>query len=133
MQKGALTDASSWNSAFRIQVVYETPADVPVAQIADSLLGIEAILSEIGPFIEYIVPGLVVDAIHVSLKEVSQGNCSAFIFLGRYDTLITVLFCLLMYYGQIVCISKQPLIRAARVLPMSWRRLQQLVLPDAGG
>jgi hypothetical protein len=83
-------------------------------------------LVEIGPFLEDIIPGLAVDNIRVSVKEISQGSLKevmwAAIFIAfqkdleqevpplvneifgtdiphRYDTLVTVLFCLLLYYG----------------------------------
>jgi hypothetical protein len=108
------------------QITYETRADVPVSEVADSLLGAERLLLEIGPFLEEIIPGLVVDSIRVSVKEISQGSLKevlwAAIFIAfqhdlekevpplindifgadiphRYDTLVTVLFCLLLFYG----------------------------------
>ena len=108
------------------QITYETQTDVPVSDVIDSLLGAERLLVELGPFLEGIIPGLVVDAVRVSVKEISQGSLRevlwAALFIAfqkdleqevphlvndifdtdiphRYDTLITVLFCLLLFYG----------------------------------
>jgi len=108
------------------QIIYNTQTDVPVSEVVDSLLGAERLLIEIGPFLEEIIPGLAVDSIRVSVKEVYQGSLKevlwAAIFIAfqkdlerdvpplvneifdtdiphRYDTLVTILFCLLLFYG----------------------------------
>jgi hypothetical protein len=108
------------------QITYETQADVPVSDVVDSLLGSERLLIELGPFLEDIIPGLLVDTVRVSVKEVSQGSLRevmwAALFISfqkdlelevpplvnelfgthmshKYDTVVTVLFYLLLFYG----------------------------------
>jgi hypothetical protein len=108
------------------RIYYELPTRAPVADVVASLQSINALLQEIGPILEGCVAGLKIEGIEVSLEEISEGSLKeivwATIFLtfqedlqmevpgiveqltgyhvsDKYDTVVTVAFCLLLFYG----------------------------------
>lgn len=107
------------------EIVYQTPASVSIPDAVEALLGAERVLLDIGPTLESLFPGLEVNT-KLYLKELSEGSLKEVIwaalfiafqkdlekevppfvdsllgteFAGKYDTLITVMFCLLLFYG----------------------------------
>jgi len=108
------------------EVYYEITERASVSDVIDSLLGIEELLTEMGPLLEACVPGLTVERIEVSIQEVSQGSLKELIWAAlfvayqtdlekevpnllenlfgiktghEYPTIVTVLFLLLTFYG----------------------------------
>jgi hypothetical protein len=108
------------------EVYYEITERVSVSDVIDSLLGIEDLLTEVGPLLEACVPGLVVERIEVDVREISQSSLKellwAAIFVAyqtdlekdvpnllenlfgtkvghEYPTIVTILFLLLTFYG----------------------------------
>lgn len=105
---------------------YDLPTRAPIADVITSLQSINMLTQEIGPFLEGCVDGLRIERIEVSVEEVSEGSLKeivwATIFLTfqedlkkevpplieqltgyhvteKYDTLVTVIFCLVLFYG----------------------------------
>ena len=68
---------------FPYQILYEVPADVPVADAIESLLGAERLLLDIGPLLERLIPELEVQ-VRVYVREVSQHSLR--------EVLLTALF-----------------------------------------
>lgn len=68
---------------FPYQIFYEVPADVPVADAIESLLGAERLLLDIGPLLERLIPELEVQ-VRVYVREVSQHSLR--------EVLLTALF-----------------------------------------
>ncbi len=56
------------------EIVYDTPALVPVADIIESLRGTLQITREIGPILEALIPGLEIGGISVTVREISQAS-----------------------------------------------------------
>lgn len=109
------------------EVVYEVPEPTAISNVIASLRATEQIFFEVAPLLERLVPGLEVGGIRVHVESVSQGSPLREIFFtamfltyqkdlehdvpalieqltgvhvtGHYDTLVTVLFCLILFYG----------------------------------
>jgi hypothetical protein len=56
------------------EVIYDTPRPVPVADIIDSLQGTLQLSQEIGPILQVLMPGLIIEAITVTVVEISQAS-----------------------------------------------------------
>lgn len=107
-------------------IYYDLPVRAPVADVVASLQSINILFQEIGPILEGCIDGLKIERIEVSVEEVSEGSLKeivwAAIFLtfqedlkmevpklveqltgyhvsDQYDTIVTVLFCLVLFYG----------------------------------
>jgi hypothetical protein len=109
---------------FPHQILYEVPADVPVADAIDALLGAERVLLDIGPLLERLVPDLQIQ-VRVYVREITGGSLREVLIaalfityqkdlekevpdfvnklfgvdLTEHSTMATVLFVLLLYYG----------------------------------
>jgi hypothetical protein len=109
------------------QVIFETEEPVPVSEIIASLLGAEQILRDVGPLFEEYYLGFKIDSLRVSVRLISQESpLKEFFYLGlvatyqkdlvkdvpaiiynltgnvvpaEYTTLVTIMFCLLAFYG----------------------------------
>ncbi|MCI0430424.1 MAG: hypothetical protein L0210_07780 [Rhodospirillales bacterium] len=109
------------------QVVYETPDAVPVADVIESLRGVQQLFDQMPPLLEGCFRGLTIERIELSVQQISQESPLKEIFwaaifftfqkdlekevpdflekLGApvavhdYDTLVTVIFCLMLFYG----------------------------------
>lgn len=109
------------------QVIYETSELASISDVIEALRGAEQLLLETGPLLESLIPGLEISKITVSVEEISQRSPLneifwASIFLTfqkdlerevpklveelfgvhvseQYDTIVTLLFCLILYYG----------------------------------
>jgi hypothetical protein len=108
------------------EIYYETPEPASIQDVIESLLGIEDILKEIGPLLEVCMPGLTIESIQVSIKEISDGSLKevvmAAIFLTfqkdlevevpnliehifgtrvgyEYPTITSICFLLVLFYG----------------------------------
>jgi hypothetical protein len=106
-------------------IVYDVPADVPVADVIDSLLGAERLLLDIGPLLERLVPDLEAQ-VRVYIREISPSRSLrevliAALFLtyqkdlekevpdlvnkmfgmdvSQHSTIASILFIVLLYYG----------------------------------
>jgi hypothetical protein len=109
---------------FPYQIFYEVPADVPVADAIESLLGAERLLLDIGPLLERLIPELEVQ-VRVYVREVSQHSLREVLLtalfityqkdlekevpdlvnklfgadLSEHRTITAILFMVLLYYG----------------------------------
>jgi hypothetical protein len=108
------------------EIYYDTKEPVSVPDVIESLLGTESILTEIGPLLETCIPGITVERIQVTIKEITEGSLKevvwAAIFIAfqsdlekevpdllqelfgtkighDYPTITTVFFLLLLFYG----------------------------------
>lgn len=109
------------------RIIYETDEPVPVSDVIDSLLGAERILFEIAPVLEGLVDGLAIEPIGIAVSEISQNSplreilfYTLFLTFQKdlegevptvietltgirvsdsYDTIVTLVFCMLFFYG----------------------------------
>jgi hypothetical protein len=114
------------------QIIYHTTDSVPVSDVVEAILGAERVLLDIGPVLEGFFPDLTVTT-RIYVREIAEGDSlkevlwvALFVAFqgdlekempplvdhilgthlsGRYNTVVTVLFCLLLFYGQILYIS----------------------------
>jgi transcription termination factor NusB len=109
------------------KVVYEIEEAVSVSEVVESLLGTERLLKDVGPILEDCVPGLTVERIDVYITKIGRESPLREMFFAAlfltfqkdlerevpnvveklfgidvsddYDTIVTVVFCLLAFYG----------------------------------
>jgi hypothetical protein len=109
------------------EVYYETKDPVSIADVIESLRGTEWLLLEMGPLLQVCIPGLIVDRIQVTVRNISEGGSLkevvwAAIFLTfqhdletdvpmvlenlfgtklghEYPAITSICFLLLLYYG----------------------------------
>jgi hypothetical protein len=109
------------------RIVYETDGLVSVADVIESLQGADNLLRHLAPMLEGCVPGVTVESIGVSVQEISQQSPLKELLLttlvitfqndltkevpklidhlfgahvsGQYDSIVTILFCLLLFYS----------------------------------
>lgn len=109
------------------RVVYQTEDPIPVSEVVQSLIANERLLQELKPFLEACVPGLVIEVIRVTVRDISQASPLREILIAtmlvtfqqdlakevpqlveklfglpvtdQYDSLVTVVFCALVLYG----------------------------------
>ncbi len=113
------------------EIVYDTAGPVPVADIIESLRGALRLTEEIGPLLEGLIPGLQVQDLTITLREISQESplreAFAFGLVGvyqesigkdmpniihhlfgthlpaQYDNIVSLLFIVLVFYaGQFI-------------------------------
>lgn len=108
------------------EIFYETDEPISVSDVIDSLLGTEEILTEMGPLLEACIPGISVEKIQISIKEISEGSLREVVWVALfvafqtdlevevpslleelfgtkvghdYPVITTVFFLLLLFYG----------------------------------
>jgi hypothetical protein len=107
--------------------VYETEEAVPVADIVTALLAAEQLFRDTAPILECCFPGVTIERVSVSVKEIAQNSplreiLYATVFLtyqsdlekdvpaviksltgstvpDHYHRIVTIVFCLLLFYG----------------------------------
>jgi hypothetical protein len=60
--------------SFSHEVVYETTTPVPLSDIIESLRGSQLLAQEIGPLLEALFPGLQVEQVTLTVREISQAS-----------------------------------------------------------
>lgn len=108
-------------------IIYETEGVVPVSDVVAALLGAEQVFRDVGPLLECCFPNLKVHGVQVSVKEITQNSplreiLYATMFVtyqddlqkdvpaiihqaagvdvpDHYARLVTIAFCLLLFYG----------------------------------
>ena len=68
------------------EVYYETDEPISISDVVESLLGIEELLKSTGPVLEACFPGLTVERIQVSIKEISEGSLREVVFAAIFLT-----------------------------------------------
>ena len=108
------------------EIFYEIKEPITVEDVIESLLGTRNLLVEIGPLLEACIPGLKVDRIEVSIKEVSESSLKELYWIAifggfqpeldkevpnmieeltgitlahSYHAVTSVLFLLMLFYG----------------------------------
>lgn len=109
------------------QVVYDVPESSAISDVIESLRATEQLFFEVAPLLEQLVPGVQVGGISVHLESLSQGSPLKEMFFAalfltfqsdlerdvppvidqltgvhlphQYDTIVTVIFCLILFYG----------------------------------
>jgi hypothetical protein len=108
------------------EVLYEIKDSITVEDVIESLLGTQEILREMGPLLEACIPGLIVERIEISIREISESSLRelmwAAVFVSfqqdlekevpnllehlfgtkighEYPTITSILFLLLLFYG----------------------------------
>ncbi len=105
-------------------IFYDVPANVPVADVIDALLGAERILLDIGPLLEHLVPDLEA-SVRVYVREVAEGSLREVLITAlfltyqkdlekevpdlvnklfgvdtsHHSTIVSILFIVLLFYG----------------------------------
>lgn len=116
------------------RIVYDVPNAANIADVIESLVGTQRLLFEVGPLLEGLLPGLTIDRVEIHIQEISQQSPLKEVFwialaatfqkdleaevpklvdelfgthtAGSYDTIVTVLFLLIFYYGVEFLISQ---------------------------
>jgi hypothetical protein len=109
------------------EVLYEVPEATAVSDIIDSLRATEQLFFELPAVLEGLVPGLEVGGVRVQVSALTQGSPLREVFFatlfltyqtdlekevpalidqitglpvsGKYDALVTIVFCLILFYG----------------------------------
>jgi hypothetical protein len=109
------------------QFTYNTKEDTPIADVVASLLAAERLLFEVKPLLESCIPGLRIEKISVSIREITQQSPLRELLFGtffiafqkdlerdvpeivnrlmgvemphQYDSIVTLVFCLILFYG----------------------------------
>ena len=109
------------------QIVFETEEPVPISEIVASLLGAEQLFRDVGPLLEASFPGLKVEKINVSVREISQESPLRELFVvgliatfqkdlekdvpfvieqltgthipEQYNSIVALIFCIVAFYG----------------------------------
>lgn len=109
------------------QVIFETDEPVPISEIVASLLGAEQLFRGMGPLLEASFPGLKVEKINVSVRQISQESPLRELFIvgliatfqkdlekdvpkiiehltgthipEEYNSIVALIFCIVAFYG----------------------------------